>query len=140
MITKLRNTIIRTVHGAVEQKNETYAYQFAFALARRRVTSDAKLHHKGGMEGRLGKLRNNTHPKTGARLPDPVEMDEGSITAVKGNYSRIVPPAPSFETFHQSPPEGFYFYDTLGVPSSITVRHPIGCLSQMTTACENPDC
>ena len=73
---------------------------------------------KGGMAGQLRKLRNNTHPRTGARLPDPVEVDEGSITAMKGYYSRIVPPEPSADWINQSPPEGFYFYEPEAFPAA----------------------
>ena len=55
--------------------------------------------HRGGMEGQLRKLRNNIHPKTGARLPDPVEVDVDTM-----------PDKPFVECPTHSPPEGFYEY------------------------------
>ena len=71
------------------------------------------------MAGQLRELRHNTHPKTGARLPDPVEVDEGSITAMKVYCSRIVPPEPSADWINQSPPEGLYFYEPEAFPAAL---------------------
>ena len=57
--------------------------------------------HRGGMEGQLRKLRNRIHPKTGAELPEAVELDRDqqcqSARSVDerrilpGNYTRMWP-------------------------------------------------
>ena len=61
--------------------------------------------HRGGMEGQLRKLRNGTHPKTGASLPMAVELDPVvMLLKVNGN-----------EAAHR-PPDGFNVY----VPADLT--------------------
>ena len=48
------------------------------------------------MEGQLRKLRNGTHPKTGAWLPEAIALDPD--------------PKPVIEDEHRVMPEGFYTY------------------------------
>ena len=63
----------------------------------------------GGMEGQLRKLRNGIHPKTGAVLPPPIELDPVS-RPVKANASEE----------ERKLPDGFYFYE----PSVIQTATP----------------
>ncbi len=62
--------------------------------------------HRGGMEGQLMKLRNNTHPKTGAELPAAIELDKPIVTPrdAKSDVAHVAP-------------GGFYEY----VPTTSTV-------------------
>ena len=60
------------------------------------------------MEGQLRKLRNNTHPKTGAWLPDPIELD------IVAKPSRIYKDDPD-----KVKPEGFYVYVPAILPPAI---------------------
>ena len=66
--------------------------------------------HRGGMEGQLRKLRNGIHPKTGAALPHPVELDP-VVMPIKENGTYVV----------HRPPDGFYTYVPVDLPHATTV-------------------
>ena len=65
--------------------------------------------HRGGMEGQLRKLRNGIHPKTGACLPPPVELDP-VVMQVRETAS---------DEGHKVP-EGFYVYEPIVLPPAAT--------------------
>ena len=61
------------------------------------------------MEGQLGKLRKGIHPKTGAALPPPVELDP------------VAPPIRrTAEEDEHKPPDGFYEYVPVILPRTVT--------------------
>ena len=74
--------------------------------------------HRGGMEGQLRKLRNGTHPKTGAALPPAIEFDPPIGPA------RMV----TVDSEPQPPPEGFIRYEP-AVPLTCTAITYAGGLS-----------
>ena len=61
--------------------------------------------HQGGMEGQLRKLRNGIHPKTGAWLPPPVELDP-VVMPVREIASEV----------EHKVLDGFYVYEPVALP------------------------
>lgn len=71
--------------------------------------------HRGGMEGQLRKLRNNTHPKTGAWLPPAIELDP-----------IVLPRRVSADEAEQKPPDGFYRCEPVVQPAATPIVYAGG--------------
>jgi len=96
----------------------TYADKKTNGLKDERKGKPPRQAHRSGMGGQLRKLRNGTHPKTGASLPQAVELDP-VIMPVKVNGNEVA----------HRPPDGFYVYVPADLPSATTAAAAEGMSS-----------